>query len=143
MDKSDKSIYNNPIIKVIERKIYLMSNNFSVAINYHDILGYIEYDGEKKEAVVTLPDEKGKALVEKYIHENHKIKIPHNTLLDFSEEEIDPLVDVKSFQLALTRLWEDTEVHVDWSRPVEFVKKYPTLESLPKGGVPFELHEEL
>ena len=25
-------------------------------------------------------------------------------------------------QLALTRLWEVTDVHVDWSRPVDYVK---------------------
>ena len=49
-----------------------MSNNFSVAINYHDILGYIEYDGEKKEAVVTLPDEKGKAGWTAYMEQYRK-----------------------------------------------------------------------
>ena len=28
----------------------------------------------------------------------------------------------KHFKLALTRLWEATDVHVDWSRPVDYVK---------------------
>lgn len=116
-------------------------NCFSVAINFHDILGYIEYDGETKTANVVLPDEEGKRLAEKYLSEPHDIRVPHNNLLDFSVERIDPLADVKSFQIALTRLWQETLVHVDWSRPVEFVKKYPTLASLPKNGEPFTLTE--
>jgi hypothetical protein len=67
--------------------------------------------------------------------------VPHDNLVDFTEETIDPLADVRSFQIALTRIWEETEVYVDWSRPVEFIKKYPTLDSLPKGGEHFELSE--
>lgn len=116
-----------------------MENTFSVAISYHDTLGYIEYDGVSRSAHIVLPDEKGRALAEAYLHAPHEILVPHETLLDFSEETIEPLRDVRSFQIALTRLWEATEVHVDWSRPVAFIKKYPTLESLPKGGVPFDL----
>lgn len=116
-----------------------MENTFNVAISYHDTLGYIEYDGASRSAHIVLPDEKGRALTEEYLHTAHAILVPHETLLDFSEENIDPLRDVRSFQIALTRLWEATEVHVDWSRPVEFIKKYPTLDSLPKGGVKFDL----
>ena len=44
--------------------------------------------------------------------------------MDFTPEEIDPLADVKSFKLALTRLWNETKVHVDWSRPVDYVKAH-------------------
>ena len=29
---------------------------------------------------------------------------------------------METLQLALTRLWEATDVHVDWSRPVDYVK---------------------
>lgn len=118
-----------------------MANTFSVAIHYNDVLGYIEYDEDTHKAVVTLPDEKGKKLAEDYLSTTHQIRVPHETLVDFSEETIDPLADVRSLQIALTRIWEATEVYVDWSRPVEFVKKYPTLDSLPKGGEHFELSE--
>ena len=115
-----------------------MANTFSGAISYHDVLGYIEYDGDQRSARVVLPDDKGRELAETYLHTKHEILVPHETLLDFSEEIIDPLSDVRSFQVALTRLWEATEVHVDWSRPVAFIKQYPTLESLPKGGAKFD-----
>jgi len=119
-----------------------MSNTFSVAVNYHDILGYIEYDGDKKEARVTLPEEEGRKLTEDFLHTPCQVRIPRETLLDFTEETIDPLASVRHFQTALTKLWEATGVHVDWSRPVEFVKKYPRLADLPKGGIPFDLPDE-
>ena len=41
---------------------------------------------------------------------------------DFTTITINPLDDVETLQLALTRLWEATDVHVDWSRPVDYVK---------------------
>ncbi len=119
-----------------------MSSTFSVAVNYHDVLGYIEYDGDKKEARVILPDETGRKLAEDFLGAPHQVRIPRETLLDFTEETIDPLASVRNFQTALTKLWEETGVHVDWSRPVEFVKKYPSLADLPKGGIPFELPSE-
>ena len=111
--------------------------NFSVAVHYGDALGYIEFDADAHRAEVTLPDAEGRKRAEAYLSEKHEIRIPHESLMDFSTELIDPLADVRSFQIALTRIWEETEVYVDWSRPVEFVKKYPTLDSLPKGGVEF------
>ncbi len=116
-------------------------NKFSVAVHYGDALGYIEYDGNARKAVVTLPDEEGKRLAEEYLNKTHEIAVPNMTLVDFETKTVDPLADIRSFQIAMTRIWEETEVYVDWSRPVEFVKKYPTLDSLPKGGGEFQLEE--
>lgn len=104
-------------------------NKFSVAISYHGAIGWIDYDGDTKTATVNLSDAEGKKLAEDYLAEKHTIRQPFDNLLDFRDVEVDPLADVRSFQLALTRLWEANEVHVDWSRPVEFVKEHPTLES--------------
>ena len=116
-------------------------NKFSVAIHYEDTLGYIEYDGDAKKAVVTLPHEEGKKKAEAYLATTHEIAVPNMTLMDFETKTIDPMADVRSFQIAMTRIWEETEVYVDWSRPVSFVKKYSTLDSLPKGGGEFTLEE--
>ena len=99
-----------------------MEEKYSVAISYKDNLGYIEYNSENKKAVVVLAEEDGKQKTENFLNQIHEIQIPHETLLDFTAEKINPLADVKSFQIALTRLWEDTGVHVDWSRPVDYVK---------------------
>ena len=100
-------------------------NNYSVAISFKDALGYIEYDDENKTAAVVLDNEEGRALAEKFLHTIHEILIPHETLLDFTREAIDPLASVENFKVALTKLWEATTIHVDWSRPVEYVKQHP------------------
>ena len=102
-----------------------METAFSVAVSYENALGYIEYDADTKTAKVVLDNEKGKQLVEDYLHTVHEINIPHETLMDFTAEQIDPLSDVESLKTALTRLWNQTGVHVDWSRPVEYVKLHP------------------
>ena len=102
-----------------------MAEKFSVAISYKENLGYIEYDAENKKVVVVLADEEGKKKAEEFLQTVHKIAIPHETLLDFTEEDINPTADVESLKIALTRLWENTQVHVDWSRPVDYVKEHP------------------
>lgn len=101
-----------------------MSTNYSVAIQYKKELGYIEYDAKERTATVVLDDAKGRRAVEAYLGEKHEIGVPHETLRDFSKELIDPVADVESFKTALTRLWEATDVHVDWSRPVDYVKEH-------------------
>ena len=101
-----------------------MATSFSVAVSYGKDLGYIEYDAENKRATVNMEGE-GKALTEAFLGKTHVIKIPHATLMDFTDETVDPLADEASFKLALTRLWNETKVHVDWSRPVEYVKEHP------------------
>ena len=100
-----------------------MTENFSVAISYGEDLGYVEFDNGKINVV--LGNEVGKRKAEEFLAQLHEIQIPHETLLDFTEEKINPQADVESLKLALTRLWEATGVHVDWSRPVEFVKLHP------------------
>lgn len=102
-----------------------MAEKFSVAISYKENLGYIEYDAENKKISVVLADDEGKKKAEEFLQTTHKIAIPHETLLDFTEEIINPQADEKSLQIALTRLWENTQVHVDWSRPVDYVKIHP------------------
>ena len=63
-----------------------------------------------------------------WIRQPLTLEVPHETLMDFTQETIDPQGDRASFELALTRLWEATQVHVDWSRPVEYVKTHPRYE---------------
>ena len=102
-----------------------MDEKFSVAISYGENLGYVEYDDANKKIIVVLGDEEGRRKAEDFLMQIHEIKIPHETLLDFTAEKINPQADVESLKIALTRLWEATGVHVDWSRPVEYVKLHP------------------
>lgn len=102
-----------------------MEKNFSVAISYGDSLGYVEYDADEKKIAVVLDDEEGKKKAEEFLSRVHEIQIPHETLLDFTSEKIDPAESAENLQIVLTRMWEATGVHVDWSRPVEYVKAHP------------------
>lgn len=99
-----------------------MAITYSVAISYQKDLGWIDYDADQKKATVHLANEEGRKRVEDYLGKTHQINVPHETLMDFTHETIDPQADVKSLQTALTRLWEATDVSVDWSRPVEYVR---------------------
>lgn len=102
-----------------------MKENFSVAISYGENLGYVEYDEAQSKVIVVLGDEDGRRKAEDFLSTIHEIKIPHETLLDFTAEKINPQANVESLKIALTRLWEATGVHVDWSRPVDYVKAHP------------------
>ena len=102
-----------------------MEKNFSVAISYGENLGYVEYDETEKKVKVVLGDEEGKKKVEEFLSRVHEIKIPHETLLDFTSEKFDAAESADSLKIVLTKMWEETGVHVDWSRPVEYVKAHP------------------
>lgn len=103
-----------------------MAVTYSVAISYGKDLGWIDYDEAEKKATVSLANDEGRALVEKYLGETHEIMVPHETLMDFAPKRVEPQADVESLKLALTRLWNKTKVHVDWSRPVDYVKAHPS-----------------
>ena len=109
-----------------------MADKFSVAIQYQGKNGYIEYDAATRHAEVVQADADGKAAAEKYLSETHEIRVPHETLRDFTAQQVEPLADVGSFKLALTRIWNQTGIHVDWSRPVEYVRLKPRLEDTKK-----------
>ena len=102
-----------------------MSETYSVAVSYGDVLGWIDYDGAAQSAAVYLADEKGRAAVENFLAAAHEVEVPHETLMDFTKETVTPLADRETFELALTRLWNETGVQVDWSRPVDYVKAHP------------------
>lgn len=99
-----------------------MENKYSVAISCRSDLGYLEYDENTKMVNIVLANEEVKKRVDDFLHTDLTIQIPHETLHDFTTVTIKPLENVDSLELALTRLWETTAVHVDWSRPVDYVK---------------------
>ncbi len=99
---------------------FLVAASCFTAQKYDDT-GYIEYDPETKSVQIFL---KNKAAIEKameYLHQPQTMQIPHHTMNDFTTITIEPLANVDNFQLALTRLWEYSNVYIDWSRPVDYV----------------------
>ena len=92
---------------------------FKVAIHYGaDERGFVAYDTETKELTVTLPEQEWADKVTAFLKQDHSIA--HAMGLDtYQQLEIDPLESLGNLKLALTRLWEATEVQVDWSRTVD------------------------
>lgn len=95
-----------------------MENIYRVAVHYNEDNGYLEYAIDAKTVKVVLETAEKKIAVEEYLAAEHEINVPHETLMDFEKERVQPLSSLASFQLALTRLWGVTGVYVDWSRPV-------------------------
>lgn len=83
------------------------------------VYGYVEYNPTSQEVSVHLADEIKKAAIEEYLSSRHRIKTAQNDLREFKEIDILPTENLESLKLALTRMWEATEVCVAWSRPVD------------------------
>ncbi len=95
-----------------------MEDLFRVAIHYANDNGYIEYHAVNKQIRVELANEAKRQEAESFMAQSHSMAAPQKTLLDFQEITVIPNQDVASFKLVLTRLWENTGILVDWSRPV-------------------------
>lgn len=95
-----------------------MQENFKVAVQYNDECGYVEYEQATKTIKVVFENAATRAIIENYLAAEHHIRVPGEGLLDFKEVTINPAESVDSMKTALTRIWEKTGVHVDWSRPV-------------------------
>lgn len=108
----------------------MQNKTFNVAISnfnyssYRDV-GYLEYDLIQKTVKVFLKSEELVARAQKYFASDLTIQVPHETMHDFTTVTIQPLADLASFKLSLTRLWENTDIYVDWSRPVEYAQQHP------------------
>lgn len=95
-----------------------MSNLYRVAVHYNGDNGYIEYDKGAKTVRVALREGQVRQAAEAYFAAAMTIAVPQTGLTDFAPRVIQPKESVEEFELAMTRLWEKTGVHVDWSRPV-------------------------
>lgn len=95
-----------------------MQENYKVAVQHNNKCGYIEYDQANKTIKVVFDEPATRQIIENYLASEHVVRIPGEGLLDFKEVTIRPSESVESFKTALTRIWEKTGVHVDWSRPV-------------------------
>ena len=95
-----------------------MSEIFRVAVQYDNQVGCIEYDPTTKKLDIKLPNEAKRQAAIDFLTTKRVLHAPQHSLTDFTEWEAVPTEDMKSFEAALGRLWENTDVHIDWSRPV-------------------------
>lgn len=91
---------------------------FRVAIHYGNDLGVIEYDSDTKNFRVTLGNTIKRREVEEFLRAKHVFKLVRHTLRDFQTCEFYPVENLEKFKIALTEVWKNTGVFVDWSRPV-------------------------
>lgn len=96
-----------------------MQNIYQVAIHYEKSFGRIEYNPETKTANVVLDNQAKREQVEQYLQQSRSMLHAKATLREFERLEVQPLASLEAFKLALTKLWENTEVYVDWSRPAD------------------------
>ena len=96
-----------------------MPNTFQVAIHFDKSYGRIEYDPQTKAVQVILDNPVKRKQVEEFLAQPRNLYHSRTTLQDFEVLEIKPLDSLENIKLALTKLWENTEVYVDWSRPVD------------------------
>ena len=86
--------------------------------NHEDTCGYIAYNPDTKEALVSLDGDSWNKKVTEYLHTT--ITMQRATGLEsYEAQEIEPLRSMTDLKLALTLMWEKIRVYVDWSRPVE------------------------
>lgn len=96
-----------------------MESIYRVAVHYNEIRGYVEYKEDEKMAKVVLDDAAKRAEVEAYLTAAREIRVPKDSLLEFETCTIQPLRSLEEFKLAMTRVWGEVGLYVDWSRPVE------------------------
>jgi len=100
-----------------------MSELYKVTFNIDQTYGYIAYDEANKEITVTYPDEKMSATILNWLQQEHTINTPdeNGTVHDFSSKTYLAKNSKKDFQTVLTRIWEELDVHIDWSFPPECI----------------------
>jgi hypothetical protein len=91
---------------------------YKVVVHFAAEYGQIEYDVQGKTVHVVLNDPDKKNAVEKYLSEPHVMdSADGNDVHTFHEKRVLATESLESMKLALTRLWQNTGVYVDWSRP--------------------------
>lgn len=94
-----------------------MADIYRVAVHYDNDNGFVEYNLDTKTIKVDLANDAKRQEAEEYLAKEHIIAVAQADIRDFKDQKVIASQDVESFKLALTRMWEATDVHVDWSRP--------------------------
>lgn len=95
-----------------------MAEVFRVAIHHDDDCGYIEYDSDTRKLKVVLDDPAKRGEIEAFLSKAQIIR-EAQTLLEFKEATVLPTDSVGTLKAVLGQLWQNTDVFVDWSRPVD------------------------
>lgn len=94
-----------------------MAEVYRVAVHYGNDNGFVEYNLETKTIKVDLANDAKRREAEEYLAKEHLIAVAQDGIREFKDQKVIAAQDVESFKLALTRIWEAIDLHVDWSRP--------------------------
>jgi len=96
----------------------------TVTLNYNGNYGFVEFNDATKELIIQIPNqEEAVQKVREYLTTPHEMDVPGDkSLCEFETVTVNALESVEQFKLALTRLWVNTEVLVEWSMPPHMVE---------------------
>ena len=98
----------------------MMHVPYKVAIHYDQECGQVEYNPQTNEVFVTLGHPQKKKAVEDYLSKAQTMPVADGSdLVTFHTRQLKANDSIESFKIVLTRLWQNTGVYVDWSRPVK------------------------
>jgi len=100
-----------------------MDGLYKVTFNIDDVYGYVAYDEARKSISVSFPNAEVEQKIKAWLENPHEINTPDDggTVEDFSPKRYLATESKKAFQTVLTRIWENMDVHVDWSFPPECI----------------------
>lgn len=96
----------------------------TITLNYLGNYGFVEFNDETKELNIQIPNHAEMAQkVWEYLTAPHTMDIPGKaSLCEFETVTVNALHSMTEFKLALTRLWVNTDVLVEWSMPPHMVE---------------------
>ena len=95
-----------------------MEQIFKVAIHFDEDNGCIEYNPVTKDVKVVLGNAAKREEIEAYLNKEQVIRVTEKGLRDFIDKKVMPSSSLAVLQVVLTKLWENTGVFVDWSKPI-------------------------
>lgn len=100
-----------------------MPELYKVTFNVGSTYGYIAYDQAEKSVSVHYPDQATVATIQKWLSEEHEINTPDKggSTTDFSPKRYLAARSLHDFETVLTRIWQHTGIHIDWSLPSEYI----------------------
>jgi hypothetical protein len=96
----------------------------TITLNYKGCYGYVEFNDETKKLDIQIPDHEDIVQkVREYLTTPHTMDVPGDKgLCEFETVTVNAMESISQFKLALTRLWVNTEVLVEWSMPPHMVE---------------------
>lgn len=92
-----------------------------ITISHGGKYGSIAFDPVNKSVAIVLEDSAVKSIILNYLQKEHIINTPDQSATKFSNKKYYAFDSLDSFNVVMSRMWENTGVHVDWSIPSDTI----------------------